>query len=92
MTNVEKNSTFAQYVQAQQGKVIAAKKAIELRYQHKVFNEREQRFKELKYKDKILRTNIAEMCAEDCVQYGPLQKQIRSCQTSSFTNYSTSLN
>jgi len=54
-TNVEKNSIFAQYVQVQQRRAIAAEKAIECRDRQHTFNETEQCLKEMKYEDKILK-------------------------------------
>ena len=49
---------FERYVLPQEKKADAAEKAVELRDRH-------QRLKEMKYEDKILKMNIAEMCLED---------------------------
>lgn len=68
---MKNNSMFERYVLAQERKVDAAQKAIELRNRHECL-------RGMKYEDKILKMNIAEMCPEDQTRYGPIQEEIRS--------------
>ena len=77
-STVEKNSMLAKYVELQQEKMKQAEKAMQLRDQYQAFKAEEQRIKVMKYEDKILQMNIAQMCPEDRARYGPLQEQIRS--------------
>ena len=49
----------------QENTVNAALKAIEQRDRQQFLKEMEQCLKEMKYKDRILGMNIAEMCPED---------------------------
>ena len=69
---------FERYVLAQEKKAEATVKAVELRDWHQSLEERKQRLKEMKYEDKILKMNIADMCLEDQAWYGPIQEEIRS--------------
>ena len=78
VTNVKNRIKFEQYVLAQEKKADAAVKAVELRDQQQSLEERKQRLKDMKYEDKILKMNIAEMCPEDQPRYGPIPEEIRS--------------
>ena len=92
-TTNEKNSTmFEQYVLAQKKKAEAAMKVVELRDRHLSLEERKQRLKEMKYEDKILKMNIAEMCPEDQARYGPIQEEIRSCYRQNSSSSDIDLN
>ena len=77
---------FERYVLAQESKVDAAQKVVQLRDRH-------QHLKEIKYEDKILKMTIAEMCLEDQAWYGAMQEEIRSRyrQTLSFFYFDRSL-
>ena len=77
-SSVEKNSILAEHVEVQRQKVLAAEKTVQLRDRHQAFKEEEQCIRVMRYEDKILQMNIAQMCPEDRTQYGPLQHQIRS--------------
>ena len=77
-TNVEKNNIFAQYVELQQRKAIAAEKAKELRDWQQTLKEWEQCLKKMKCEDKILKMNIVKLCAKNRARCGPLQEEIRS--------------
>ena len=71
-SSVEKNSILAQYVEVQYRKALAAEKAVELRDRHQAFKEEECRLRIIRYEDKILHMNIAQMCPEDRTRYDPL--------------------
>ena len=63
--NVKNSTMFEQYVLVQERKEDAALKDVQLRDRHQALKEREQPLKEMKYKDRILRINFVEICAED---------------------------
>ena len=76
--SVEKNSVLAEYVEVQREKLKQAQQAMQLRDQYQAFKAEEQRIRVMKYEDKILQMNIAQMCPEDRARYGPMQEQIRN--------------
>ena len=75
-TNVKNSTMFERYVLAQEKKAEAAVKAVKLRDRHQSLEERKQHLKEMKYEDRILKMNIAEMCPEDQARYGPIQEEL----------------
>jgi len=92
-TNMKNSTMIERYVLAQEKKVDAVVKAVELRDRQQSLEERKQRLKEMKYGDKILKISIAKMCPEDQAQYGPIQEEIRSryCQNLSTSDVDISL-